>query len=399
MKSLLKSPATPLLAAMLFLAGCKAEVLAPSGDVAARQRDLLVQSTLLMLIIIIPVMLLTVFFAWKYRFKNKAADYQPDWDHSTKLELVIWAAPLLIIICLGALTWVGTHLLDPYRPLDRTDVNTPVTEDHQTLKVEVVALDWKWLFIYPDQGIATVNRLVVPEDTPVEFSLTSSTVMNAFYIPSMAGMIYAMPGMETKLHGVMNHQGDYKGIASHYSGAGFSGMHFVTTVTDPAGFDAFVAATKAGGGLLDRETYLKLAAPSENEPPRGFAGVDPVLFARVVNICVEEGKICMAEMMEIDAAGGAGHAGVMNLMPRYASADGRALAVPVLGGNVNMIQGFCGPDEEARMLSQRVVIAPRDITEPGPLRGAGLTPPVGIFGNKNNQFSQISPETATCEDF
>ncbi|NPD16027.1 ubiquinol oxidase subunit II [Xinfangfangia sp. D13-10-4-6] len=387
------------MSALVALAGCKAEVLAPSGDVAARQRDLLVQSTLLMLLIIVPVMLLTVFFAWKYRSKNKEADYQPDWDHSTKLELVIWAVPLLLIICLGALTWVGTHLLDPYRPLDRTDVNTPVTEEHQTLKVEVVALDWKWLFIYPEQGIATVNRLVVPEDTPIEFSLTSSTVMNAFYIPSMAGMIYAMPGMETKLHGVMNEPGDYKGIASHFSGAGFSGMHFVATATDQAGFDAFVAETKAAGGMLDRTAYLELAAPSQNEPVRTYADVDPILFARVVNICVEDGKICMAEMMEIDAAGGAGHAGMMNLMPRYASADGRALAIPVLGGNLNMIQGFCGPDEEARMLTQRVVIAPREITEPGPMRGAGLTPPRGIFAKEPNQFSQIPPEAGAGKDF
>lgn len=399
MKSFIKSPAILLMVAVLALAGCKAEVLAPAGDVAARQRDLLVQTTLLMLIIIVPVMLLTLFFAWKYRSKNKEADYQPDWDHSTKLELVIWAVPLLLIICLGALTWVGTHLLDPYRPLDRVDVNTPVTEEHQTLKVEVVALDWKWLFIYPDQGIATVNRLVVPEDTPVEFSLTSSTVMNAFYIPAMAGMIYAMPGMETKLHGVLNEQGDYKGIASHYSGAGFSGMHFVTTVTDQAGFDGFVAETKAAGGMLDRDTYLQLAAPSQNEPPRGYAWVDPVLFARVVNICVEEGKICVAEMMQIDAAGGAGRAGILNLMPRYASADGRSLVIPVLGGNANMIQGFCGPDEEARMLSQRVVIAPREVTAPGPMRGAGLTPPSGLFGRANTQFSQIAPESAAGEDF
>ncbi|WP_112313174.1 ubiquinol oxidase subunit II [Pseudogemmobacter bohemicus] len=399
MKSFIKSSSLSLMAAVPLLAGCKAEVLAPAGDVAARQRDLLVQSTLLMLVIIVPVMALTVFFAWKYRSRNKAAEYQPDWDHSTKLELVIWAAPLFIIICLGALTWVGTHLLDPYRPLDRVSVNTPVTGEHQTLRVEVVALDWKWLFIYPDQGIATVNRLVVPEDTPVEFSLTSSTVMNAFYIPAMAGMIYAMPGMETKLHGVLNEQGDYKGIASHYSGAGFSGMHFVTRVTDQAGFDAFVAGTKAAGGSLDRETYLALAAPSQNEAPRGYAQVDPILFARVVNLCVEEGQICVAEMMAIDAAGGAGLAGTMNLMPKYARADGRERVMPVLGGNVNMIQGFCGPDEEARMLSQRVVIAPREITAPGPMQGAGLTPPVGLFGKSNNQFSQIATQPAAGEDF
>ena len=179
-----------LSALTLVLMGCKSEVLAPAGPVATEQRDLLISSTLLMLLIIIPVMPLTVWFGWYYRAGNKAATYRPNWDHSTKLELVIWAAPLFIIISLGALTWVGTHMTDPYRPLAK-DGKGQSLEGVEPLNVQVVALDWKWLFILPEEGVASVNELALPVGRPVEFHLTSDSVMNAFYIPAMAGMIYA----------------------------------------------------------------------------------------------------------------------------------------------------------------------------------------------------------------
>ncbi|MDK2757981.1 MAG: ubiquinol oxidase subunit II, partial [Blastomonas fulva] len=172
-----------------LLGGCGMVVLDPAGDVAQQQGDLVVISTLLMLIIIVPVMALTGWFAWKYRAANTAATYKPDWDHSTQLELLIWAVPLLIIICLGAVTWVGTHLLDPYRPLARTAPGQPVGADVKPLEVQVVALHWKWLFIYPEQGIATVNELAVPEGRPLKFRISSSSVMNSFYVPAMAGQI------------------------------------------------------------------------------------------------------------------------------------------------------------------------------------------------------------------
>ncbi len=293
-----------LLLPLMFLSACKAEVLAPSGDVAAQQRDLLVMSTLLMLIIIIPVMVLTVWFAWRYRESNRAAVYRPNWDHSAKLELIIWAVPLLIVVSLGALTWAGTHLLDPYRPLARVSSEKPL-DAQEPLQVQVVALDWKWLFIYPQYGVAAVNELAVPVDRPVQFTLTSSSVMNAFYIPAMAGMIYAMPGMQTTLHGVFNTEGTYQGLASHYSGAGFSGMRFKANATDAAAFDKWVADARAATKTLDRPAYLELEKPSENVKPERFATVDPELFPRVVNMCVEPGKICMAEMMAIDKQGGA----------------------------------------------------------------------------------------------
>ncbi|MCG6120689.1 MAG: ubiquinol oxidase subunit II, partial [Blastomonas sp.] len=169
--------ARPLLAATCLvplLGGCNMVVLDPAGDVAQQQGDLVVISTLLMLIIIVPVMAMTGWFAWKYRAANTQATYKPDWDHSTQLELLIWAIPLLIIICLGAVTWVGTHLLDPYRPLARTAPGQPVGADVEPLEVQVVALDWKWLFIYPEQGIATVNELAVPESRPLRFRIASS---------------------------------------------------------------------------------------------------------------------------------------------------------------------------------------------------------------------------------
>jgi cytochrome o ubiquinol oxidase subunit 2 len=207
---------------LLMLSGCNMVVMSPSGDIAAQQRDLIVISTVLMLLIIVPVLAMTFYFAWHYRQSNTAAKYDPEWHHSTGLEVAIWSAPLAIIIALGAITWVSTHKLDPYRPLDRLDAGRPVSEAMKPVNVEVVALDWKWLFFYPDYGIATVNEMAAPVDVPINFKLTASSVMNSFYVPALAGMIYTMPGMETKLHAVINKAGEYEGLSSNYSGDGFS---------------------------------------------------------------------------------------------------------------------------------------------------------------------------------
>lgn len=377
------------LAPLPLLAGCEAVVLSPSGDIAARQAELLVQSTLLMLIIIVPVMALTVWFAWRYRATNRQATYNPDWDHSTKLELVIWAIPLLIIVCLGALTWVGTHLLDPYRPLDRIDAETPVS-NQQPLQVQVVAMDWKWLFIYPEQGVASVNELAVPVDRPVQFMLTSTSVMNAFYIPAMAGMIYAMPGMQTTLHGVFNHPGEYQGLASHYSGHGFSGMRFKAHALDSAGFEAWVTEASASGETLDRARYLELEKPSENVQPMTFAQVDPQLFSRVVNMCVEEGRMCMAEMMALDAQGGLGLPGIANVA--VLAEPGRGTPRPVLGLLPFQVTGICTVEELDRMLASAAPAdsAPRDMS---PLRGRALEAPQGILGRNllPNRMTQSAP--------
>ena len=292
---------------LALLAGCDTVVLNPSGDIAAQQGDLIVISTVLMLLIIVPVVALTILFAWKYRKSNTAAKYEPDWDHSTKLELVIWGAPLLIIIALGLITWITTHTLDPYRPLSRIDENRPLPADHKPLVVEVVALDWKWLFIYPEQGIATVNELVTPVDVPIRFKITASTYMNSFYIPALAGQIYAMAGMETKLHAVLNEPGTYEGFSANYSGAGFSHMRFKYHGMSDADFERWVQGIKAKGGALDRPTYLQLEKPSEREPVRRYGSVDPTLYHAILNRCVVEGTVCMDDMMMRDHHRAMGH--------------------------------------------------------------------------------------------
>jgi len=281
----------------ILLAGCNTVVMNPSGDIASQQAHLIIVSTILMLLIIIPVIVLTLFFAWRYRKGNTAARYEPDWDHSTQLELVIWGAPLLIIVALGLLTWINTHTLDPYRPLSRLDDKRPIPAETKPLNVEVVALDWKWLFIYPDLGIATVNELAAPVDVPIRFKITASTVMNSFYIPALAGQIYAMPGMQTTLNAVINHPGDFDGFSANYSGAGFSDMHFKFHSMKAEDFAHWVQASKSETTALNRADYLQLEKPSLRDPVRRFGTVDAELFHAVLNRCVESGKVCLDKMM------------------------------------------------------------------------------------------------------
>ena len=288
-------PLLPLAA----LAGCNAVVMNPTGDIAKQQADLIIISVALMLLIIVPVMILTVLFAWRYR-KNANAKYEPDWDHSTKLELIIWGAPLLIIIVLGLITWVSTHKLDPYRPLERLDEHRPIPASTKPLEVQVVSLDWKWLFIYPEQGIASVNQLVTPIDTPIRFKMTSSTVMNTFYIPTLAGMIYTMPGMQTELNAVLNKTGDYQGLSANFSGDGFSHMKFAYRGVSTEEFNTWVASMKTNSAVLDRADYLVLEKPTAKEAVRHYGQVEPALFNRILNRCVAEGTMCMNQQMHED---------------------------------------------------------------------------------------------------
>lgn len=356
-----------LLPSVALLGGCNFVVMNPAGDIAVQQRDLVVISTVLMLLIIVPVMALIVFFAWKYRQSNVAAKYEPDWDHSTHLELVIWSMPLLIIICLGAVTWSSTHLLDPYRRLDRIAPGNAASLN-EPLQVEVVALDWKWLFFYPEYGIATVNELAAPVDRPVRFKITASSVMNSFYIPALAGQIYAMPGMETKLHGVINKAGIYDGFSANYSGAGFSGMRFKFHGVDQAGFDAWIAKAKASSETLSREAYLELEKPSENVPVRLYKEVAPDLYKAILNMCAQPGKMCMSEMMAIDAKGGLGLASARNILPlkyNISMLDGSS-------STKNYVASVCTLTEAAREASDRRSTTPLD---PTPVTGAGLSRP------------------------
>lgn len=311
------------LAAPLLLGGCDWVVMNPTGDVARQQAHLILWSTGLMLLIIIPVIALTILFAWKYRHTNEDAEYAPDWDHSTGLELVIWAAPLMIIIALGALTWISTHALDPYRPLARLAKGQPLAKTDRPLEIQVVSLDWKWLFIYPEQGVATVNELVLPVNRQVRFRLTSSSVMNTFYVPTMAGMIYTMPGMETRLHAVMNKPGRFNGFSANYSGAGFSEMDFVVTATDDAGFAGWVNKARAAGQRLDLAAYNQLERPSENVPPARYAGSAPQLFDRILGMCTKPGETCMQATMMKDMHAGGGHGSAVNDTPHQRGSDAK----------------------------------------------------------------------------
>jgi cytochrome o ubiquinol oxidase subunit II len=289
--SLLKRFRVVLVLPAALSAGCNMVLLHPPGAVAAQQGHLIVVSTILMLLVIVPVIALTVLFAWRYRKSNTEATYSPDWDHSTQLELVIWAAPLLIIIALGAVTWISTHTLDPYRSLRRTNGAGSIAADTKPLTVEVVALDWKWLFIYPEQGIAVVNELAAPADVPITFKITASSVMNSFFIPALAGQIYAMPGMETELHAVMSSPGDFDGFSANYSGAGFSDMRFKFHSMSARDFEHWVQTVKAGGQALNRDGYLQLERPSEHETVRRYATVADGLYDSILNRTVTGANI------------------------------------------------------------------------------------------------------------
>ncbi|MBC8739228.1 cytochrome o ubiquinol oxidase subunit 2 [Paraburkholderia sp. Clong3] len=259
---------------MLLLSGCSnLDILNPKGSVGLAERDLIATSTWAMLIVVVPVIALTLFFAWRYRASNRNAEYRPGWTHSTAIEVAVWTIPTLIILFLAVLTWKSTHELDPYRPLE---------SQVKPINVEVVALDWKWLFIYPDLGIASVNQLAIPVGTPVNFRITSDTVMNSFFIPQLGGQIYAMAGMQTRLHLIADHAGDYAGLAANFSGKGFSDMKFRTLATSPEDFNAWVAKVRASSDRLDMDRYHAVSEPSEKDPVRYFSTVDPKLFNNII---------------------------------------------------------------------------------------------------------------------
>jgi len=261
-------------APLLLLGGCTLELFAPKGSIGEQEKTLILVALGLMLLVVIPVIVLTLFFAWRYRESNRKAVYAPQWAHSTAIELVVWTIPCIIVAILAVLIWNTTHALDPYRPIEA---------EAPPVRVQVVALNWKWLFIYPDYGVASVNRLQLPVDTPVAFDLTAESMMNSFFVPQLGSQVYAMAGMHTKLHLMAHTPGTYHGMSAAYSGAGFSDMHFDTVVTPRAGFDAWVAQTRAAAPALDGEVYRTLARPSIKEPPAAYSDVAPGLFDMIVN--------------------------------------------------------------------------------------------------------------------
>lgn len=296
----------------VILSGCNLVVLNPSGDVASQQASLILYSVLLMLIVVVPVLALTVFFAIRYRASNTDAAYEPEWDHSTSLEIVIWSVPLAIIMCLAGLAWVATHRLDPYKPLRRISEQQAIDTSVAPMVIQVAAMDWKWLFIYPEQGIATVNELAAIVDRPIEFQLTSTTVMNSFYVPALAGMIYTMPGMQTELNAVINEGGVYKGFSANYSGAGFSKMHFKFHALDADGFKTWAQKVRASDQQLDRETLAILDQPTIAHPITYFDDFEEGLWDKILNQCIADDALCLNDMMMVDALGGGGLEGLFN---------------------------------------------------------------------------------------
>lgn len=272
-----------LLAGTVLLSGCDAALLSPKGQVGLEQRSLILTALGLMLIVVIPAIFMAIGFAWKYRASNKNAKYSPNWSHSNKVEAVVWTIPILIIIFLAVLTWKTTHSLEPSRPLEH---------DAEPMTIEVIAMDWKWFFIYPEQGIATVNEIAFPADRPVLFKITSNSVMNSFFIPRLGSQIYAMAGMQTRLNLIANEPGTYDGISANYSGAGFSGMKFKAIATpDSATFDEWVATAKQSPNVMDDMTaFEKLAAPSEYNKVEYFSSVKPDLFKDVINKFMAHGQ-------------------------------------------------------------------------------------------------------------
>ncbi|WP_426662516.1 ubiquinol oxidase subunit II [Rhodanobacter aciditrophus] len=295
-----------LLSPLALLGGCRLALLDPSGDVARQQSDVMIVTTVIIALIIVPVLVAIGIIAWRYRASNPKALYDPDWDHSPQLELVVWAAPLLIIIAVGAISWIGTHQLDPYRPLDRVAKGQPVAAGTRPLEVDVVSLRWKWLFFYPQYGIATVNELAAPVDVPIRFRLTSDAMMDAFSVPDLAGMVYTMPGMQTMLHAVVNEPGRYPGFSANYSGAGFTDMRFGFEGMSPQDFDAWIARVRAGGTDLDRAAYAVLRRPQRDAPVQYYARFEPDLYTRILDRCAGPGQQCMDHMMSAgDPAGDA----------------------------------------------------------------------------------------------
>jgi cytochrome o ubiquinol oxidase subunit II len=270
-----KIPLRAALAAALILGPgvCAAGVLDPAGPIGRSEKVILFDAVAIMLAIVIPVMVATLAIAWWFRASNASAKRLPNWSFSGKLEIVTWSIPLMVVLFLGGIGWIGSHDLDPAKP---------IASSVAPLEVEVVSLDWKWLFIYPGQGVASVNQLVIPTGVPIHFRLTSATVMNSFFVPRLGSQIYTMAGMTTQLNLLADAPGTYPGLSAQYSGAGFSEMRFDTLAVPPAQFDDWVAATRAKGGNLDSNAYADLAKPSRANAVATYAAVAPKIFESIV---------------------------------------------------------------------------------------------------------------------
>jgi cytochrome o ubiquinol oxidase subunit II len=255
------------------LGGCARGILQPQGPIGAADSKILLNAVTIMAAIVVPTIVALLVFAWWFRASNARARYRPDFVYSGRLEIIVWAIPLLVILFLSGVIWIGAHRLDPF---------TPIAAKNKPTEVQVVSLDWKWLFIYPDQGIASVNELVVPSGVPIHFRLTSATVMNAFFVPQLGSMIATMNGMVTQLYLQADHPGDFFGESTQFSGDGFADMHFILHAVAQDAFAQWVADARAAGPMLDRAGYTALLKESQNTAPFTFRGVEPKLFDDIV---------------------------------------------------------------------------------------------------------------------
>ena len=277
---------TVLLTLATVLSGCNLVVLDPKGPIGISERSIIYLATALMLIIVIPVIAMIFAFAWQYRASNTRATYTPNWDTSHKIAVVVALVTCSIVLWLAILTWRTSHTLDPYRPL--ASATRPIT-------IDVVALDWKWLFIYPELNIASVNEVAFPANVPVNFRITASSVMNSFFIPQLGGQIYAMPGMQTKLSLIAGEAGSYDGMSANYSGAGFSDMKFKAVAMSVQGFQDWVAKAASSSDHLSGDAYKALARPSEKSPVAYFSSVDPGIYPALLRMAENKAfPICSA---------------------------------------------------------------------------------------------------------
>ena len=248
-------------------------VLDVQGPIAAAERLILLNATAIMLAVVIPVIILTLAFAWWFRSGNAKAEYLPDWSYSGPIELVVWSIPTLVVLFLGGIAWIGSHDLDPPKP---------IPSQQPTIHIEVVSLDWKWLFLYPDQKIASINRLVVPAGAPISFRITSASVMNSFFVPQLGSQIYAMAGMTSRLNLLADRPGRYSGLSAQFSGDGFSDMRFVVDAMEKAGFEAFVNEARQAGGSLDEAALGELRKPSSAAAPKIYGNIADGIFDTLV---------------------------------------------------------------------------------------------------------------------
>ena len=258
----------------LYISTHDIAVLNPKGMIGKKERELVITASLLMLIVVIPVFILTAVFAWKYREANDKSKHTPDWEHNSIAECCWWGVPLVIIIILAVITWKTSHELNPFNPIET---------GKKPLKIQAVALNWKWLFLYPEEGIATVNFVQFPEKTPIAFEITSDAPMNSFWIPQLGGQIYAMPAMRTKLHLIADEVGEFRGASANISGKGFAGMVFKAKSTTEGDFQQWVQSVKGSPKQLTAQSYEELVKPSEYNPEAFYMLADDDLFEYILN--------------------------------------------------------------------------------------------------------------------